>query len=118
MKQRALTLQPRLRELFERVETELKKLLGEKLKRVILFGSYSRGDYDNESDIDMLALVDEREPDEKYEKVLLDIIVDLSIEFEVLLSLFLEDEKEYESLKTFKPLLKTIEREGIELYAA
>jgi predicted nucleotidyltransferase len=100
------------------VEVELKNILGEKLRKVILFGSYSRGDCDGESDVDMIALVDEPQPDEKYEEKLLDIIVDLSIEFDILVSLFLEDEKEYEKIKNVEPLLKNIEKEGVEIYAA
>jgi len=118
LKQSTLTVEPKIEELFQRVERELKKLLGEKLKKVILFGSYSRGDYDGESDVDMIALVDEPQPDERYETKLVDIITDLSIEFGVLVSLFLENEKEYEETKNVEPLLKTIEKEGIEIYAA
>ena len=30
-----------------------KELFGEKLKDIILFGSYARGDYDDESDVDI-----------------------------------------------------------------
>jgi uncharacterized protein len=32
--------------------------LGEKLEKVILFGSYARGDYDEESDIDIMVIAD------------------------------------------------------------
>lgn len=34
-------------------------IFGSKLKRVILFGSYARGDYDEESDIDVMFLIDD-----------------------------------------------------------
>ena len=32
--------------------------LGDKLDKVILYGSYARGDYDDESDIDIMVLAD------------------------------------------------------------
>ena len=35
-----------------------KDIFGQKLKDVILFGSYARGDYDKESDVDIAILVD------------------------------------------------------------
>jgi predicted nucleotidyltransferase len=38
-----------LNELIERV----RPVFGDKLKKVILFGSYARGDYDAESDVDI-----------------------------------------------------------------
>ncbi len=113
-----LAVEPKVDELFKRVEVDLKKLLGEKLKKLILFGSYSRGDYDGESDVDIIALVDEPHPEERYEEKLLDIIVDISIEYGVLLSLFLEDKMEYDKTKSVEPLLKKVEKEGIEIYAA
>lgn len=32
-------------------------IFSDKLKRVILFGSYARGDYDEESDIDVMLML-------------------------------------------------------------
>ena len=35
---------------------KIKKILGKKLKKVILYGSYARGDYTENSDIDIMVL--------------------------------------------------------------
>ncbi len=113
-----IVVEPKIERLINRVESELKNLLADKLEKVILFGSYSRGDYDDESDIDILALVDAPQPDETYEETLLDIIVDLSIEFDMVLSLILENTECYEKSKETQPLLRNIEKEGVEIYAA
>jgi predicted nucleotidyltransferase len=37
---------------------EARLLLGDKLDRVLLYGSYARGDFDEESDIDIMILAD------------------------------------------------------------
>ena len=111
------TLSPRINELFNRVEMELKKLFGDKLKKVILFGSCSRGDFEA-SDVDMMALVDEPHPEKTYKDNIADIIMTLSVEYDVLLSLFLENEKEYEEAKLYEPLLERVAAEGIAIYAA
>lgn len=37
---------------------EVKKIYGTHLKSVILYGSYARGDYTSDSDIDIMLLVD------------------------------------------------------------
>lgn len=108
----------KIEKVLKRIEIELKKILGKKLKKIILFGSYSRGDYENDSDIDLIALVDEPQPDEKYEDQIVDIIVDLSIELDVVLSLFLENETEYEQERAYMPFFQNIDKEGIEIYAA
>ena len=44
--------------LLERYVEEIKKIYGEQLKSVILYGSYARGDFKADSDIDVMILVD------------------------------------------------------------
>jgi predicted nucleotidyltransferase len=41
----------------EMVETA-RRALGDRLRRVVLYGSYARGDYDAESDVDLLIVAD------------------------------------------------------------
>ena len=45
----------------KRILTEVKKYLiesfGDKIRQVILYGSYARGDYNRDSDIDVLIVV-------------------------------------------------------------
>ena len=38
--------------------TAVKKIYGNHLKQVILYGSYARGDYTKDSDVDIMLLVD------------------------------------------------------------
>ena len=47
-----------LTELTSRVVLAARDSLGDKLNKVILYGSYARGDYDDESDIDIMILAD------------------------------------------------------------
>ena len=37
---------------------ETKKILGNRLKKIILYGSYARGDFNKKSDIDIMILTD------------------------------------------------------------
>src|SRR6266576_1996551 len=82
--------------LTAKTETELKQILDEliqnsipifdnKLKRVILFGSYARGDYDEESDIDVMFLIDDdaKTLSSKYRKPVRRIIADIDFKYEV-----------------------------------
>ncbi len=47
-----------IQESINRFVQECSKLLGKRLKKIILYGSYARGDYNNSSDIDILVLTD------------------------------------------------------------
>lgn len=44
--------------LLEELKAEMKEKLGDKLAGLLLFGSYSRGDYSASSDVDLLILSD------------------------------------------------------------
>lgn len=46
------------REALEAFLKELKEKFGDRIEEVIVFGSYARGDYDEESDIDVLIVGD------------------------------------------------------------
>ncbi len=47
-----------MQSLIEQYIAEIKKIYGKHLRRVILFGSYARGDFRPDSDIDIMILLD------------------------------------------------------------
>ena len=66
--------------LLKETSIELKNIFGEKLNSVILYGSYARGDYDSESDIDVMALVDlEKSELAKYRRIVSDFANDIDL---------------------------------------
>lgn len=108
---------PQLNKIKIQLIKELKVLFGNNLQRIILFGSYARGNYNQESDIDIFVLVSENNL-KKYENKILDICVDLSLKHDILISIFLENVINYKKYKNFKFLIKNVEKEGLEFYAA
>ena len=46
-----------LKYITDRITAASQEIFGDKLNKVILYGSYARGDSDNESDIDIMILV-------------------------------------------------------------
>lgn len=46
-----------IKETIQKFTIETQKLLGERVKKVILYGSYARGDYNSDSDIDIMILL-------------------------------------------------------------
>src|SRR5213593_3993619 len=85
------------------------------LDRVVLFGSYARGDFRGDSDIDLLALVDRRDPE------LLDWLYDGVLEAQlrdrVDLSLKVIPRRAYEEmLAQGEPFAGNVAREGRDLW--
>lgn len=92
-------------------------IFGEKLKKVILFGSYARGDNDNESDIDLMLMLNKDEEGlKKYNDRLTDVVVDIDLEYDVILSAILQSENKFNKYKQAMPFYSNVIKEGIILY--
>ena len=46
-----------IRNIIYRFSQELRRILGDKLTKIIVYGSYARGDFRENSDIDIMILV-------------------------------------------------------------
>ncbi len=93
---------------------KVKKLMGGQLLELKLFGSKARGDFDDESDIDILVVVDS--DDWKLRDKICAIAADADIEYGCNISPVVYTKKEHEKNKYFRTLfIQEIEREGIFL---
>jgi predicted nucleotidyltransferase len=102
-------LKPILAELKQR----LTELYGERLHQLILFGSQARGDAAEDSDIDVLVVL-EGGPETKAEhESRLDIMCDMNIKYELLVSMLIMDAERYRTRNS--PLLINVRREGVRL---
>ena len=106
-----------LRVLLACLMPRLYSVFQDRLARVVLYGSYARGDEDAESDLDILVLINAL-PEElrEYNDVLLDLSVDLSLEYGLVLSIRSKSCVEYDRYAQFVPFYRNVEREGILLY--
>lgn len=96
--------------ILKRLKKDLKAALGEKIGDLILFGSYSRGDYTEYSDIDLLILVNSRLTRDETRKVD-DLIAGYSLEHDVVISGLVYPIETYLRFNT--PFLLNIKEEGI-----
>jgi len=107
-----------LNKITEKICIASKEVLGEKLEKVILFGSYARGDYDEESDIDIMVLADiEREEANAVRRKIRDQMGYLSLEYDVVVSLHMACSVIFHRFVGVMPYYKNVVKDGIELYA-
>mgnify|MGYP005751542597 FL=1 len=97
----------------------IKEIYKSALKAVILYGSYARGDYTEDSDVDILILVDMAEDEigksrERLSSLTYDFneVHDLKIMPEVI------GEKQFAYWLPVYPFYQNIEKDGVSIYAA
>ncbi|MBD8972609.1 MAG: nucleotidyltransferase domain-containing protein [Clostridiales bacterium] len=85
----------------------------DRIKSIILYGSYARGDYDSESDIDITAVVSgNREELQEKLKLVWDESAEIGLENDVVVSPTVIPEDEYEQYRNVLPYYRNISMEG------
>jgi predicted nucleotidyltransferase len=103
------------------VKDEALRIFADRLNRVILYGSYARGENEAASDIDIMLLLDM--PAEKlsqYRSEVAKVASRLSLESEgcVTVSIVLQDVDTYDKYKSILPFYTNVDLEGVVVYAA
>lgn len=106
----------KIKELLFKIQYELKNLFGDKLKDTILYGSYARLENTEDSDIDVIALIDEDDELRKHENNITEIMVDLSLEYELVVSIHSQRYDIYEEHSNILPYFINIKNEGVSIH--
>ena len=92
------------------------QILGNRIKKIILYGSYARGDYNKGSDIDIMILTD-LTPKEigQYSLQIWEKCADIEIDEGVIISPLIRNLDEFNSWINVKPFYMNIVNEGVVL---
>ncbi len=104
--------------LLKKVSEVYKSVYGEALVRVILYGSYARGDFSEDSDVDIVALVrGNREKLQEQLKIVWNQTYDLGLDYDVVLSPAVIPYEEFERYQEELPYYRNISTEGVNIVA-
>ena len=102
------------RDVARRFAEDIKKYLGESVREVILFGSVARGDYGENSDVDILIIVDENAWEAQ--KKASDIAVNYLLKYGIYVSAKVLSLKEFELMKNLNTAFyRNIRQEGVSI---
>ena len=97
----------------------MKEIYGEHLRKVILYGSYARGDFREDSDVDVMILVDLSDEEIRTRRKLLsDATFDFSYDDEVEIMPIVKNFNFFNRWVGANPFYNNVNNEGVELYAA
>jgi predicted nucleotidyltransferase len=100
--------------ILEELKNNLIKITGNRMSKVILFGSRARDDYDEESDIDVAIVV--KGLTREIKGKILNMVADIEIKYLMPLATLVISEEDFEFLKKReRKIALDIETEGIPL---
>ena len=100
------------------VSREVRSVMGNRVDKIILYGSYARGDYDSESDIDMMVLVDMPASDlGTYRRQINRIASRVGMQHDIMITIALKD-KQFFSSHTALPFYRNVLQEGVAVYGS
>jgi len=103
-----------LDEIMKKIVEFSKETFGEKFNNVILYGSYARGDYDDESDIDVMIMVNmSREELVSYRRKINEFCAELDLQYDVLLASKLQSQAFFNEWVNSLPFYQNVIKDGI-----
>lgn len=92
----------------------VKKILGKNLSKIIVYGSFARGDYSETSDIDIMILTTLSKVEiEHVENQIFDLAYDFELEYGIVINPVLENESHFNYWLGALPFYNNVEKEGV-----
>ncbi|MDD3369650.1 MAG: nucleotidyltransferase domain-containing protein [Lachnospiraceae bacterium] len=106
-------------ELLVQYVNGIKEIYGTHLAMVLLYGSYARGDFNEESDIDIMILVDLQDGEIKeYAEKLSELTFEMNLQNDIMLMPMVKNIEHFEYWVRSYPFYGNVKSEGVTLYAA
>lgn len=102
--------------IIEEFVQKTKECLGSEIERIVLYGSYARGDFNAQSDLDIMILVHSSDSDiKKYENEIYDCAFDLELKYGKTISPIIKNSQFFEYWSDTLPFYRNIVKEGIRV---
>ncbi len=96
---------------------EVKRVLGKDMDRIIVYGSYARGDFNENSDVDIMVLTSRPEEEIKsVEYELYDVAFDFLMKYAIDISIIVKNKDHFNYWLDALSFYDNVEREGVVIH--
>ncbi|MDE6435843.1 MAG: nucleotidyltransferase domain-containing protein [Lachnospiraceae bacterium] len=107
---------PDIRSILQEFSQQTAEILGDKLTKIILYGSYARGDNSGNSDVDIMILTTLYDSEiEQTETDIFDLAFEFQMEYSIDISVIIKNEEQFQYWLGALPFYDNVEREGVVL---
>lgn len=104
------------REILEAFTNEMQKIFGKSLKKIILYGSYARGDFKVNSDVDLMILTSLSDDEiKRLENEVYDMAFEYEMTYGIVISVNVKNEDHFNYWLGALPYYDNVKKEGIVL---
>ena len=108
-----------LHEITTQVAQKAQEILGNRLREVILYGSYARGDFNDDSDIDIMILADVGEHEIwDFEDKISETTSELALKYDELICAHINNKILFEQRLPILPFYQNVRKDGVQIYVA
>lgn len=102
-----------VKQALEKLQDYLTEVYGKRLRGIYLYGSYARGDFRSDSDVDVLIVLDgEVKPSQEIDRISYQV-ADICLDHNVLIAALPVSERWFKERKS--PLFENVRQEGVPL---
>lgn len=103
-----------VQDIVKEFSRQTKEMLGDRLTRFILYGSYARGDYNANSDVDVMLLTTLTNDEiAKVQTQVFDLAFDFLVDYGVDFSVIIQNQDHFNHWLGALPFYDNVQREGI-----
>jgi len=106
-----------LEQIKSAISRDIQSALGGKLHKIILYGSYARGDYNEDSDIDIMVLADIEEDNmHVFRSLANEVASRISLEHDTLVTISVRNSPLFYSRMRILPFYQNVIKDGVVIY--
>lgn len=103
--------------LIKQYVSDIMNIYGNHIKQIILYGSYARGDFHNDSDIDIMVLVDLPDTQiEFYSDALSELGFEYNVNYDIWFMPVVKNAQHFGQWCAVYPFYSNVVKEGVMLY--